>query len=293
MTPKDTRFGVLTLATANDYLKAIGLALSLRSSNPDVPTAVACSKRVQKLLAPFFDFLIDERSGIRGFEHKVHLDQYTPFDSTFFFDSDVLVFKPLKQFVEGWNNPIYTAVGRYCSEGFSTFGLDYAAVLRKIGRERLHVIEGAGHALFRKPDCVEVFELARHVTKNYHDYAGNIRYADEDAMAISMTLLGLPVSPYGEFFSRYCSAAPGTMELDASRALCRFIWVDTGKPFEPCMMHFAADEAPVAYTMELIRLFRAFKVPTDGLLSLGIGDYWTNRIRLPLSSKLKSLKAMF
>ena len=89
-------FGILTLATPDDYRKAIGLALSLRVSNPGVPTAVACSPKLSTRLAPYFDRVIDEDPTLRGFVHKVHLDRYSPFDDTFFFDSDVLVFRDLK-----------------------------------------------------------------------------------------------------------------------------------------------------------------------------------------------------
>ena len=75
-------FGILTLATPSDYLKAIGLALSLKVSNPGVPLAVACHPRIKPLLAPHFDFVIDEQPDIRGFAHKVYLDYYTPFEKT-------------------------------------------------------------------------------------------------------------------------------------------------------------------------------------------------------------------
>ena len=285
-------FGILTLATPNDYLKAIGLALSLRASNPGVPTAVACCAKVMPLLKPHFDFVIEEAAGLRGFEHKVHLDRYSPFEATFFFDSDVLVFKPVKPFVEAWGAPAYTAVGVYMTDGISSFGLDRAAVLKKIGRDRLAVIDGAGHAFFRQPDCGPVFDLARDVTRNYKDYAGDIRYADEDVLAIVMTLLDLPPAPYGTFPARYLSAEPGSMQMDASRAFCRFTWVDTGQPFEPCMVHFAANEAPLPYTRELIRLFRANGVSTEGLISLGLKDLWETRIKWPLSIKMKSLKKL-
>lgn len=290
MATHDMSFGILTLATPNDYLKAIGLALSLRASNPGVPTAVACSTKVMPLLAPYFDYVVEEKKDIRGFEHKVHLDHYSPFESTFFFDSDVLVFKPVKPYAESWGKPAYSAVGGHHADGVSAFGLDRAAVLKKIGRERLVVIDGAGHAFFRKPDCGPVFDLARKVTRDYRDYAGDIRYADEDVLAIVMTLLDLPPAPYGDFFSRYLSAKRGTLDIDSSRAHCRFVWIDTGKTFEPCMMHFAANEAPIAYTRELLRLFRANRVPTDGLLSLGFGDFLETQVMWPLKSRLKAVK---
>jgi len=80
----DASFGFLTLATRADYLKAIGLSLSLEVSNPGVPRAVACSEDLFPLLEHYFDFLVPEVKGLKGFAHKVYLDVYTPFSKTMF-----------------------------------------------------------------------------------------------------------------------------------------------------------------------------------------------------------------
>jgi len=85
MSEKEIEFGFLTLATKNDYLKAIGLALSIRVSNPGVPIAIACSNKVRPLVEPYFDYVIEEQAGLRGFIHKVYLDIYSPFQNTVFF----------------------------------------------------------------------------------------------------------------------------------------------------------------------------------------------------------------
>lgn len=275
-------FGILTLATPNDYLKAIGLALSVRVSNPGVPVAVACSAKVHALVAPYFDHVVEEQAGLRGFVHKVYLDRYSPFDETMFFDSDVLVFKPVRPYIDSWGPEPYRACGQFLADGQSTFGLDRAQVLRKIGKERLVVIDGAGHAFFRRPGCQEVFDLAREVTRQHKHYAGDIPYADEDVMDIVMTMLDLPPAPFTDFFSRYLSAVPGTMDMDATRARCTFIAVNGGKRCDPCMVHFAANESPVAYTRQLFILFRKFGVPTRGLFSLCASDLYQNQIKLPL-----------
>lgn len=283
-------FGILTLATPNDYLKAIGLALSVRVSNPGVPIAVACSAKVRPLVAPYFDYVIEEQAGLKGFVHKVYLDRYSPFVETMFFDSDVLVFKPVRPYAESWGVGPYYACGHLMTNGVSTFGLDRAAVLKKIGKERLVVIDGAGHAFFRKPSCEAVFDLAREVTRQHKHYAGNIAYADEDVIDIVMTMLDLPPAPFGDFFARYLSAVPGTMEMDVTRQLCRFIAVVDGKPFEPCMVHFAANEASTAYTRQLFRLFKKFGVPTRGLLSVCAEDFYEREIKLRVSFWLGKAK---
>lgn len=282
-------FGVLTLATPDDWQKAIGLALSLRVSNPGVPIAVACAPRVGRLLAPWFDYIVEENPALRGFEHKVHLDRYSPFAETFFFDSDVLVFRPLSEVLDAWRVHPYTACGIYVDGGISSFGLDRDKVMRRIRRDRFVQIDGAGHAYFRKPDCTRVFDLAREITRDYRDWAGDIMYADEDAVDIAMTLLDLPPMPPGDFFSRYCSARRGTMEMDATRGLCRFVAATDGRVQQPHMMHFAANEAAFQYARQLYRLFRKFGVDTRGLFSTAVGDFYVGEILWPVKKTVKQV----
>lgn len=274
-------FGILTLATPSDYYKAIGMALSVRVSNPGVPVAVACSDKVRPLVEPYFDVVVKELP-MRGFIHKVYLDQYTPFDDTMFFDSDVLVFKDVRRYLDLWGGHPYTAVGKYLRDGTSTFGLDRAQVLRKLGKDQLVVIDGAGHALFRKPACNEVFEFARHVSEpaNHAEWCGRIAYADEDVMDVVMTRFGIPPMPAGDFFSRYLSARKGTLRMDAAAGVCDFIRADNGEPLSPAMMHFAANEAPFAYHVQLKRLFDKFGVHKGDLLRGALSDVYESEIKM-------------
>lgn len=288
--PASLEFGVLTLATPNDYLKAIGLALSLEVSNPGVPRAVACSEKLFPVLRPFFQHLVPEQPGLKGFAHKVYLDRYTPFQKTLFLDSDVLVFQPVLDHIKQWPDQPYVACGKWAQGGRSAFGLDRKMVMQRLGVDRLVCIDGAGHAYFDKTDSVPLFERGRYITEHYSEFGGGAKYADEDAMNMVMTEAGLIPAPYGTFFARYLSAMPGTMQMDARRKLCRFIARDTGKPFEPCMVHFAADEAPLAYTYELWRLFGAFGVTRLALLPMGAGDFYRRKIKPPLARFKQRLK---
>lgn len=286
-------FGILTLATPNDYKKAIGLALSARITNPGIPLAVACSSRIAHLLSPYFDQVVPEDGNLRGFVHKVYLDKYTPFENTFFFDSDVLLFRNLMPIVEAWSEYPYVAVGRYMDDGFSSFGLDRKKVLHKIGKSKLVVIDGAGHAFFRKPLCSPVFELAREVTQRHLEYAGPIRYADEDVMDIAMTILDLPPASHPEFFSRYVSAVPGTLKMDARIGLCEFTATRTGDILKPYMMHFAANEAPFPYAMQLAKLFSTKGLNTAGLYYEALIDSYQSNVNWPLRSFIKQKLSFF
>lgn len=287
-------FGFLTMATPNDYLKAIGLALSLRVSNPGVPIAIACSSKIHALVSPYFDYVVEEKAGLRGFVHKVYLDVYSPFKNTVFFDSDVLVFKPIKPYVDAWHNRPYCAIGQYLTDGKSAFGLDRAAMLKKLQKPKIVEIGGAGHAIFYKPQCTEVFDLAREITANYKEIAGDIAYADEDVMNIVMTQLDIePDFEDKVFLSRYSSAKPNTMEMDATIGKCHFILKETGQIHHPCMIHFACNEAPGPYTLQLLKLFKKFNVPTKGLVKLGLDDAYELYFKMPLHPYVVKLRHLF
>jgi len=291
MSQPASQFGILTLATPNDYLKAIGLALSVRVSNPGVPIAVACSAKARPLLEPWFDHVIEEKPGLRGFVHKIYLDEYSPFEETMFFDSDVLVYKPVQPYVDVWRKHPYTAAGKIMSTGKSSFGMDRAEMCRKLGKSELVVIDGAGHAFFRKPACQEIFDAARDVAAHHQEIMGPIKFADEDVMDYVLTKYGIPPMPRPDFFSRYRSAVPGTMKLDATKGLCEFVFKDTGQPMRPCMMHFAANEAALQYHWQLHKLFRKFGVKAPGLLSSAFHDFYELEVHLRMHKFKKRLKA--
>jgi len=282
-------FGILTLATPDDYQKAIGLALSSRASNPGVPVAVACNRELGKALAPYFDHVVEENSLIRGFVHKLHLDLYSPFEETFFFDSDVLVFRPLMEVIESWRGQPYTACGGYVTGGISLFGQDRDRVLKIINRTSLVNIDGAGHAYFRKPDCRPAFELARNIAANYKEYAGNIKIADEDVMNIVMTIMDLKPMPHAEFWSRPLSGEPGSVELDAANARCKLKLATTKQIQFPYMMHFCANEAPFVYMWQLRRLFKKFGVSPKKLLRTAMMDFYIRDILWPIKRNVRGI----
>jgi hypothetical protein len=282
-------FGVLTLATRDDYQKAIGLALSLRVSNPGVPVAVACSRDVGRLLSPYFDHVVEEDPSLRGFMHKLHLDRYSPFDETFFFDSDVLVFRPLNDVLERWRQQPYTACGNYIADGVSPFGLDRQRVLKIIDHKELVHVDGAGHAYFRKPDCTSLFDAARNIAVDYERYAGKISFADEDVIDIAMTMLDLKPMPHIEFWSRYCSGLPGSVKIDAANGRCELKLATNRQVQFPYMMHFAANEAPFVHVRQLRRLFRKFGVSSKGLLRSAVTDFYIRCILWPIRRKLKAV----
>jgi len=281
-------FGILTLATRDDYQKAIGLALSVRLSNPGVPIAVACPNSARPLLAPHFDFVINDDPSIRGFEHKLHLDRYSPFDDTFFFDADVLVLRNLMEVYRSWGEHSYIACGRVITGGVSPFGLDRVRALSIIGREHFVCIDGAGHAFFRKPSCLPVFELAREFAVNYAEKFGVTgKLADEDVMGLALSSLNLKTMPPIPFWSRYLSGKRGTVKMNAAESRCEMELAETGEIQRPFMMHFAANEAPLVYARQLRLLFKRFGISPRGLMSMAVRDYLVTEVEWPIRQMIK------
>lgn len=285
-------FGILTLATKNDYVKAIGLALSLMKSNPAVERAVACDPSIFPLLKDFYHHLIPEVKGLKGFAHKVYLDKYTPFKKTLFLDSDILVYRSVLPFVDKWPKVPFSSTGNYVTDGFSSFGFDRKAILEKLGKEKLVCIDGAGHSVFVLPDAVPVFDRAREITANYSHFVGNIKYADEDVMNYVMTEMGIPPAlNVPEFFSRYLSIKSGTLKIDLSTPYCGFVEVSLGQWYEPCMMHFAANEAPVHYFRYLSVLYGSAGLSRLVLINPFFKDCFDTYMRPYLSRLKKRLQA--
>lgn len=282
-------FGVLTLATKEDYLKAIGLALTLRISNPGLNIAVACEYEVKNYLIPYFDYVVTQDKSVKGFEHKLNIDKYTPFKKTLFLDSDIFVFRRLNDFIENWPKVPYTACGRYVYEGYSAFGFDRKLFIEKNNFEKMVCVDGSGHGYFILPDAIPFFDRARSIAKNYKEHAGDIRLADEDVVNMVMTEFGYDPAEYDDFFSRFLSAKKGTLKMDIIKAKCGFFRKDNDVFQEPCIMHFAADEAPVYYSFQLYKLFRFKEVRCKGLWVVMLGDIY----KLYLRGKLSSLKRKF
>lgn len=288
MDVRDMEIGFLTLATRSDYLKAIGLSLSLKKSNPGIPSAVACAKDIQPILSRYFDYVIEEDAQLIGFEHKVNLDVYSPFDHTLFIDADVLVFRDLRSIFDQWGHLSYTARGGYAEGGYSSFGLGREYILDKLNKKSLVVIGGAGHGLFRKPECAQVFNYAREITKSYEQYSNGAKYSDEDAMGITMTRFGLQPISMPDLVGIPRHAISGSLSMDVLHGHCEYRNYD-GLLVRPYMMHFIRNSAPFVYYAQLSKLFGHFNIQESGLLRQSLYDWLKVNVEWAAKSRLKKI----
>jgi hypothetical protein len=89
------------------------------------------------------------------------------------------------------------------------------------------------------------------------------------------------------FWSRYLSGKRGTIEMNAAESRCEMELAETGETQSPFMMHFAANEAPLAYGRQLRLLFKHFGISTRGLMSVAIRDYLVTEIEWPIRQMIK------
>ena len=287
----DPSTGVLTLAIPKDFKKAIALALTLREHSSDLPISVVCPSSLKDKLQPYFDRVIIERNDLRGFEHKLFLDEYSPYKNTFFFDSDILIIKDIIPTIQEWSGNAYAVRGRLENDTKSSFGLDRNYVLGLINKENFSVIDGAGHAYFEKPACKKVFDTARDILKDYSIYRAN-KFADEDAMGIAMTMLDIAPKENNGFLGSPWCAINHSFVIDTDRSRCHYDDLIYGK-VEPIIVHFPRFVYPLTYARELIKTYKRNNIRISGIWTQAIKELFTVKILWPLLKlRRKMLKLM-
>jgi hypothetical protein len=157
-----TDLGFLTMAYGHDryFRQAENMALSLKRHMLDGPLAIVTDRKV---VGPLFDIAIPMKPFSKaGVVHKVDLYNYSPFQETFFIDSDCIVTRPFQKELAAIRQYGFTpVVGRYLYRGESDSGIvDLAAALDQINGETFPKFNG-GVYFFKKCSLAEqVFSRA-------------------------------------------------------------------------------------------------------------------------------------
>ena len=249
-----SQFGFLTLAIKKDYKKAIALSLRIRQLMPGIPIAVVCPSFLHDNLSPFFDTVITEYPNLRGFEHKLYLDKYSPFEKTFFLDADILMIREIGDYIADWTGSAYAVRGHLVTSGISSFGLDRELALTIIDKTEFAHIGGAGHAYFEKPACERVFNEAREIAANYTVFKAE-RLADEDVMGIAMSKLDIRPKDNKRFLGSPWAAVNNSFKIDVNNNFCSYEDAIFGK-VSPAIIHFPSMGKPLTYAREMRKIFR-------------------------------------
>lgn len=279
--------GVITLAIPKDYKKAIALSLTLKEKSPNLPISVVCPSLLKEKLAPFFDKVIIERDDLKGFEHKLFLDLYSPYKNTFFFDADILIIKDITPIISKWKGSAYAVRGYQTKNGTSSFGLNREYVLKKINKQLFSVIDGAGHAYFEKPACNEVFDKARSILNDYSSYRAP-RFADEDGMGIAMTILDIEPKQNEDFLGSPWCAKPKTFTIDTNKSHCYYEDKLFG-PVSPYVVHFPKFVFPFTYAREIKKTYKRHGLSVSGIWTQAINELIKINILWPISGIKKKI----
>ncbi|WP_428387146.1 hypothetical protein [Mucisphaera sp.] len=282
--------GILVLATRFDWHKAIALSLSLRTTSKELPLACVAAPDVICKLEGYYETLIPERCDIKGFEHKLYLDEYSPFQNTLFLDADMLSFKDVRQITESWRGCAYMARGRVLSGGISAFGLDRIAQLERIGVSHFSEIGGAGHAYFEKPGCFKVFHRAREIGNNYHEIAPGASLADEDVLGITMTEQGILPARDKQVVGFLGGVNRSTLSLDVLKPRCTYIDQENDV-IEPALLHFPRRMTPLLYHSLMKEICDHHRAPINiPWRRLAIQEWFQHSLLFDVKQRLKAFR---
>lgn len=289
-TPLERAAGILTMCYDADWQKAIAMRLTLKARSPQLPVAVVAPPSLRARIEPHFDIFIEEKPGIKGFRHKLFLDQYSPFERTFFLDADMFVMRDLSKLIEEWAGSGFAARGRTRTGGFSSFGLDRKRIMDRLGKQEFYCVGGAGHYYFEKPACLPIFERAREVLNDYASWAPGARVADEDIFGIVMTERDHAPVRSKQIVGFIKAAKPETLDFDPVAGRCSYTDLE-GDPLQPYLMHFPRNMTPWTYHRMMRRICSRFGGPTGiPWLRLGAKEFVHYSVWWGLKEKVHLLR---
>ena len=262
-------FGIVTIVEGDFYARmAKALALSLNLHCPEIPKAVICSKKYIDQLNSYYSLCIPiekQRGTVSGFEQKLHLDFYSPFDETLYLDCDSLAYKSLNFIPKLYSEQDIGYVGKKTTNGI-WYNVSIEDLCRSFNLKYLIQAQG-GFLFFRKRElCQKFFSLAR----NYHQqsltlgvpewsWRGKNIFSDEIAIGLSLSECGIePIEDRGTTM-RYPMGLRGRPILDVINSKCILEsessdYSNDNCIVEPAIFHFCTWHNNSIYTRERIKL---------------------------------------
>lgn len=236
-------YGVLIIATGNiRYAKlAINLAKSIRLNCPFIPIAVVSDHADLLNQNPkLFQILVQPNSNWGfGFEQKLKMYDYSPFQKTLFIDADCLVVRDIIELFRLFNGKAVSVLGHFIEKG-NFIGTTVEKLTARYGEIQIPTFNG-GVYYFEKTELSEkIFRFANKIFYDEYDSLGLIKFngnrGDEPVMAISMAVHGMtPVSNNCKWMYTPVGQS-GVFEMDILKQYCVFF--KHGIRVTPAIMHF-------------------------------------------------------
>jgi len=233
--------GYLTLGFGRPAYRRLaqGMGRSLALHAPDLPRAVVTDVLDEDW--SMFDHVIPLREDLsRDLVHKIHLDDYTPFDDTMFLDSDTFATRSLDD-VWRQTDRDFGLIGKPAYEG-RWWGGDIAVIREICGIEGPLPRFNTGVMRWKRGETAHgVFAAARDLWDRYDElglgeFRAGLHRADEPILAIAMAWAGLECVPDDGSIMVEPAAMIGRPVLDLHRQRSRIVlpWVDA----RPAVFHF-------------------------------------------------------
>lgn len=279
------QIGFITMAFGAEkyFRQAESLARSLRRHMPGFRIAIVTDR---KEAGPLFDHCIPiDPFETAGTLMKADLYKYSPFQETFFIDSDCIVAKPFHEQLKRIRQFDFTpVVNRFLSEGDTDLWIrDVGRAIRILNGTPFPKFNGGVYFYRRSRYAQDVFSTAHEINKR-RDELGILDF-DRSGPG-EETLIGLALSQMratrfyddGGQLMRTPLNSQGPIHLDVIKGTCSFIKED--RPVSPAICHFCGEwlDHP------------AYVIAQEELLA-GRSLGFARKYRLRVSYRAKRLKA--
>jgi hypothetical protein len=264
--------GIITMAFGKPQFieMAKWLGMSLRHNAPNLESAILTDSSDPEL-ANLFTHVIPHRPEMgNNVEPKFHLDRFSPFEESFYIDTDCLVLNDLSAFFDMFKGEYFGIPGwRYLSREDRDGNVDVSFVLEHFGIEALPKFNGGCYYLRVCPETTAFFDTARKLLAEAESlrigfYPGG-GFADEPLFALALALHQSRLTPTGTQGAWTPLNSRGPIHLDVLAGKCHF-WKE-GVTVHPDIIHFPGGYRKCyAYSREVWRLKSHFgkAIPTNG-----------------------------
>lgn len=271
-------FGVITIADGDWYVSmAIDLALSLDLYSPQLPKSVLTSEKFAERLKNYYDNVIildPKRGNVHGFEQKLFLVDYSPYERTLYLDCDSLVYRPLEFIAKLYLNVPVGYVGKSVVDG-SWYGVHIKDLLSRLDKVHFNQVQGGFLFFDNSPKAKQIFKSARFYHARSQEFGipewswrGKGVFSDELALGLALTEMMVgPVNDGGSTmrFPMGLIEDPNLriLESKCTLKLKSGDYLEESQTAHPAVMHFCTWHNHDIYTREriMVRLHMKYKIP--------------------------------
>ncbi len=189
---------------------------------------------------------------------KLHLDLYSPFESTVFIDSDCLVVQPVEHLWWLLECVPFGVADRHDLDRHSTAWARFMRmedVLSTYGLKTLPAFNGGFYVFDNSEASRAVFRLAREMHPHRHDI-GITWASDEQLLSLAMARMKIHGVPDRGRTMRAMQGSRCRLKVDVLRGTCR-LWAakDDYQEVSPTVVHFGCGwSSDYRYRREMLRL---------------------------------------